>query len=238
VYLTIESIFQQSVKADKVVLCIAKDDFAEEDLPALLKLQMRRGLEIEFCEKDLGPHTKYFYTLQKYPDDLVVTVDDDILYPVDMLDQLYRAYLKEPNYIHCHRAHRMIKTAEGSLEEYRKWPKGVQSGQASLDLFPTGVGGVLYFPGALDSDVFNQDKLLSLSPKADDVWLKAMSLKKNVYCKAIMDDRSWSERFLVINGSQVTCLKRFNKKGGNDKQIDKLLCAGYLSTVFYSNDCL
>jgi hypothetical protein len=225
VYLTIESIFQQSVKADKVVLCIAKDDFAEEDLPALLKLQMRRGLEIEFCEKDLGPHTKYFYTLKKYPDDLIVTVDDDILYPVDMLDQLYKAYRQYPEYIHCYRGHRIAVDSAGKIQPYKQWERTIQEPQASLNIFPTGVGGVLYSPGCFDDEILNQSVFEQLSPKADDIWLKAMSLKKGTKVKVVPDSRDWGMRFVTIEGSQKFKLKSGNKciHSGNDVQLQKVM---------------
>jgi len=224
VFLTIESIFQQSLKADKVVLWISKDDFSQEDLPMTLKHQMNRGLEVEFCEKDLGPHTKYFYALKKYPDSLIVTVDDDILYPIDMLDQLYRAYKKEPNVIHCNRGHKMLIDNSGNVQPYRQWQKSVSGSQASPLIFPTGVGGVLYFPGCFDEEVTHREAFERMSPNADDVWLKAMSLKKGVLCKSVADTREWSQRYLVIEGSQKFTLKRKNKSAdtGNDVQINKV----------------
>jgi hypothetical protein len=225
VHLTIESIFQQSLKADKVVLCIAKEDFDPAALPELLKLQMKRGLEVEFCEKDLGPHTKYFYTVQKYPNDLIVTIDDDIMYPVDMLDQLYRAYVKEPAVIHCHRGHGMVTDGNAVLRPYKEWKRTVRDSKASLSVFQTGVGGVLYFPGCFDQEVLNQEVFEALSPKADDVWLKAMSLKKGTRAKTIQDSRDWGHRFLVIDGSQKFKLKTGNKStiDGNDVQMKRVL---------------
>ena len=50
VYLTIESLMQQSLKADRIVLCLAKSEFSEAGLPTALKKQRERGLEILFCE--------------------------------------------------------------------------------------------------------------------------------------------------------------------------------------------
>jgi len=125
VYLTIESIFQQTQKASKVYLWLAEKDFPnrEKDLPKSLILQTERGLTVKFCEQDLGPYTKFYYTLKENPQSLIITVDDDILYPFDTIDQLYRAYKKEPNVIHCQRAHRMAKDNQGGLIPYKKWTK-------------------------------------------------------------------------------------------------------------------
>ena len=221
VYLTIESLFQQSKKADRIVLWVSKQDFSNNDIPEILRLQMKRGLEIEFCDQDLGPFTKIYYALKKYPSSLIITVDDDIIYPLDMIDVLYKSYQKNPNMIHCHRAHSIRLAQNGELLPYKQWQWNVQNTEPSHSIFPTGVGGVLYFPGCFDEEVFNKEAYLELSPTADDVWLKAMSLKKGIICKKTDDGRDWSLRFTVVEGSQKFSLKRMNKQKntGNDNQI-------------------
>ena len=66
---------------------------------------------------------------------------------------------------------------------------------------------------------------MSLSPGADDVWLKAMSLKKGILCRQVSDIRSFEFRFLQIPFSQIVSLKRKNKKkvGGNQEKIKATL---------------
>jgi hypothetical protein len=221
VYLTIESLMEQSLPADKIVLCLSNDEFCDETLPATLKRQMKRGLEILYCEKDLGPYTKFFYTLQKYPDSLLITVDDDIIYPIDTIDQLYLAYIKEPDVIHCHRGHKITFSKTGELLPYKQWCWNCNEPTASLLLFPTGVGGVLYFPGCFAPEILNQEVLLRLAPNADDVWLKAMSLKNGTSCKQLSNTKSFAARSQMIEGTQEVSLKRRNKsrKSGNDIQI-------------------
>ena len=224
VYLTIESLMQQSLKADRIVLCLAKNEFTEANLPASLKNQRERGLEILFCDEDIGPYTKFFYTLQKYPEDLIITVDDDLIYPVDTVSALYNAYLKEPEVIHCNRAHQMLWARTGQLLPYRKWQFDKVIDTASLCTFPTGVGGVLYFPGSLDDSVFDKETFLKLAPNADDVWLKAMSLKKSVKCRRVQSPSVFTKKTIAIPGSQVVSLKRKNKhkRSGNDLAISQV----------------
>ena len=224
VYLTIESLMHQSLKADRIVLCLAKSEFSEANLPASLKNQRERGLEILFCEEDIGAYQKFFYTLQKYPEDIVITVDDDFIYPIDTIDSLYCAYLKEPLVIHCHRAHQMLLAKSRHLRPYRKWNLDKTPDAATLCTFPTGVGGVLYFPGSLDNAVFDKETFLKLSPNADDVWLKAMSLMKSVKCRKIQNQSMLAERAISIPGSQAVALKRKNKhrQTGNDLAISNV----------------
>ena len=221
VYLTIESLFHQSLKADKIILWLANQDFSSDDLPEILKTQIKRGLQVCFCDEDLGSYKKFYYTLQKYPDSLIVTVDDDTLYPLDMIDMLYRAYLKEPSYVHCHRAHKMELDGKMGLLPYKRWQKGTFDSSPSPLIFPTGVGGVLYSPGCFADEILDKETFLKLAPNSDDVWLKAMTLKKHVLCKKVQDYRDWGSRFLVIDGSQKVALKRQNKSklDGNDQKI-------------------
>lgn len=91
VYLTIESLFRQWVPPDVIALWLPREQFPSGELPESLVRQQRRGLRVFFVE-DVGPYTKYFYAFDRFRDSLIVTVDDDTLYPPDMIDLLYQAY--------------------------------------------------------------------------------------------------------------------------------------------------
>ena len=221
IYLCIESLFQQSLKADRIILWLSRLNFSDEVIPEILSRQKNRGLEIIFVDEDLGPYKKFYYAFQQFPDSLIITVDDDILYPPDTVDMLYRAYRKNPNYVYCHRAHEMVFDQRGQLKPYQQWNSGHIDSAPSFFTLPTGMGGVLYPPGALDEEVLNKDQFTSLCPNADDIWLKAMSLRKETKCVKLQDSRHWKERFLTISGSQQNSLKKQNwqKKNGNDSKI-------------------
>lgn len=222
---TVESLFQQWLKADAVVLWLSTKNFPDQVLPASLESQKQRGLQVHFVEEDFGPYKKYCYAFEQFPNSLIITADDDTLYPPDMIDQLYRAWLRNPTWIHCHRAHQMCLDRRGKLRRYDDWNsnwRGCEEGaEPSPLVFPTGVGGVLYFPGALHPDAFDHKKFMQLCPNADDVWLKAMSLKQGTPCARVVDSRDWTERFLPVAGSQGSALRKENwrKRGGNDCKI-------------------
>ena len=86
VYLAIESIMQGSRKPDRIVLWLSSD-IQGVSLPLTLLKQMKRGLIVKFTE-DIGPYTKLVPALTEYPDSVIVTIDDDILYPYDTLELL------------------------------------------------------------------------------------------------------------------------------------------------------
>ncbi len=219
---TIESLMQQTLKADRIQLWLGSDKTLSENIPLNLKNLEKRGLEICFGEKDLGPYTKYYYAMKNHPDSLLITVDDDIFYPPNMIEKLYHAYQKEPSYIHCHRGHKILKE-NGVLQSYRDWDFSTKMDSASLSIFPTGVGGVLYFPGCLDEKALDDELFMRLSPNADDVWLKAMSLLNNTKCKTIIRTSPFRFEFPNLPYSQEMTLKRANKKdGGNNEKISRV----------------
>ncbi|QFT56342.1 glycosyltransferase [Microbulbifer sp. THAF38] len=230
VYLCIESLFQQSLKADAVVLWLSSMDFPDRKLPEMLQKQQKRGLEVFFVKEDFGPYNKYFYTFNQFPNSLIITVDDDVLYPPDMIDMLYQAYLRDPSNIYCHRAHRIEVDKKGNILPYEKWrtERDKWSGESNIEpchrVFPTGVGGVLYHPNALHKDAFDSEKFLKLCPKADDIWLKAMSIRQGTRAARVPDFRPWRDRFLTIEGAKVQRLQSENLKGkyGNDYKIRRV----------------
>ena len=48
---------------------------------------------------DIKSHKKYFYVMQKFPYDIIITIDDDIIYEKTTIETLYKSYLKYPNEI-------------------------------------------------------------------------------------------------------------------------------------------
>ena len=216
VHLCIESLLRQTIKPDYLMLWIS---VPEDKIPEKLDRLRKRGLQIRLC-KDIGPYTKIIYTLKENPQSIIVTADDDHFYPKDWLRQLYDAYQKEPQYIHCHRAHLMIKDSDGKLKKYREWnyrAPGIQG--PSLLLFPTGVGGVLYPPHSLFKEVLNEEVFMRLSPYHDDAWLKAMSLLKGTQCKKVSPV---CPSYILIRGVSKRSLGKINFANMGEKNDEQI----------------
>ncbi len=216
VYLCIETLLRQSTKPDYIILWLS-ETISKDIIPESLKRLKSRGLQIRFC-RDIGPHTKLIYTLKENPQDIIITADDDVFYPRNWLEQLYEAYQKEPQYIHCHRGHLMTCKSNGKLRKYKDWDRfapGIAG--PSLLLFPTGCAGVLYPPGSLCREVFNDEIFMRICPTGDDIWFKAMSLLNGVACKKVAP---FSKEFMIIKSTQVKALYKLNvMQKKNDEQI-------------------
>lgn len=178
----IKTLLIQNKKADKIILWLADSQFPqkEKELPQELLNLMQYGLEIRWCE-DLKPHKKYFYAMQEFPDDIVITVDDDVYYTPRLIELLYESYLKYPYAVSCMRANQIIINAGGDTD-YKKWEPNYRKclDEPVMDLLPVGVGGVLYPPNSIPKEGFNEELIQELCLFQDDLWLKAMEVINNV----------------------------------------------------------
>ncbi len=113
VYLTIESIFDQSLKPSKVILVLSKEEIDENTLPkSLLKLQ-KRGLDIKFVDYNLRSYKKLIYTYNN--ENSIITIDDDVFYPSWLIERLVKESLRHSNTVICTRGHFLIKQADDRL---------------------------------------------------------------------------------------------------------------------------
>ena len=217
----VESILAQKTQPEKIVLWLSKSEFLDKELPKNLKKLKNRGLEIEFVEEDLGPHTKYFYAFKKYSEKTIITVDDDIIYPKDMIgDLLNKFYATDQKYIVASLA-REIKINNDKLTKYNEWNHNYNHKYASHLNLALGVYGVLYPPKSLYSDWSNTKLIKLLSYKADDIWLKFMELINN---KKVISLNKSIKRFRSIIFSQSVSLSSQNVLNSrNDEYIQKLL---------------
>ena len=220
VHLTIESIMEQTMKANRIILWLDYS-FEKQALPKALQLLQKRGLEIKYC-KDIRSYKKLIPALKKYSDDAIITIDDDVLYEFDLLEKLIMAYQEDPSYIYCNRHHLMLPDGKGKLLPYMQWKWNYTDQNASIWNFPTGVGGVLYPPHSLDEEVLNESVFLDICKYADDVWFKAMAMKKGTLSKKVYTHNPKGIEYIENESVQDIGLKNINTQGDclNDKQIN------------------
>jgi hypothetical protein len=221
VYLAIETIMQQTIKPNKIVLWLA-DELRETDIPVTLQRQQKRGLEIRYCN-DIKAYKKLIPALKEYPESIIITVDDDLLYSFDLIENLINAYKKNPSSIYCLRMHRMKLLPNGDLAKYANWTLRYEKSDISPLNFPTNGGGTLFPPNCFTSEIFNEEIFMGICPFADDVWYKAMSLLNNVSSQKVYTHNKNGDDFLTNENVQDIGLLRINiDKSMNDIQIKKV----------------
>ena len=173
-YLSIETIMQGTLKPNRILLWLPEEQRISS---SYLENQVKRGLEIRYV-KDLGPHTKLIPALKAFPEDVIITIDDDIFYKPDMLEGLLRAYRNDPASIHANRVALMTKDKRGNLNSYLKWVLSGFPKEKLKNKVIIGVEGCLYPPHSLSEEVFNEEAIRELCPTADDIWFTAMAMLK------------------------------------------------------------
>lgn len=175
VWISIESILRQKRKPDMIILWLSKEQFKSIDcLPKRLLAQQKRGLIIRFVDGDIKSHKKYYYTLREYPNDILVTIDDDIIYPTTLISQLVELNKIYPTAICCHLALR-IQTKDKVILPFNKWTTLKKYAGPSFDIYFGSGGGVLFPPFSLHREVLNDTVFKKYCFYSDDVWLNIMS---------------------------------------------------------------
>lgn len=224
VHKTINTLLQQTVKPDKLILWLAEEQFAnkEDDLPQnLLKLK-DFGLEIKWYE-DLRSYKKLVPTLREFPNDIIVTADDDLYYQKDWLESLYNAYLKDSTNIYTRRACAIKR---------KNYYYSVIPHYANEDYEPNysnqlmGGAGTIYPPNSLHKDILDTDKIKNLIPTYDDIYFWAMALLNNT--KIGLVKNCDVNLYNVENSQEVALCKVNNKKiSMSDKDAFNLIFEEY-----------
>lgn len=219
VWLVVESILRQSHQPDKIILWLSKEQFATlEMLPARLLKMQDRGLEVRLCEGDLRSHKKYYYSFKEYANDVIVTVDDDILYPTDMIESLMNSHKQNPLSVVCRYAFRMCYK-NNKLMKYNSWSQLYNYVPPSYETFFGSGGGTLFPPNSLHCEVLNKNVFSTICFLADDIWLNAMVRLNNVNIVKV----NCSNTLLpVINKNNTTLYSVNVGENQNDKQLQNV----------------
>ena len=180
VHLVIQCLLRQTLRPRRIQLWLAEEQFPARKLPQQLLRLERYGLEICYCD-DLRSHKKYYYAMQQNPEATVVTADDDTFYPESWLQTLVSTADRHPGTVVCMLAHQIRCGEDGSPIPYAQWPSAVEGvTEPRLDLMPVGCEGVLYPPHVLHPDVYDKSFFMEACRNADDLWLRAMSLRNGI----------------------------------------------------------
>lgn len=220
-WLVIETLLRQTKKPDMIILWLSKKQFASIDvLPKRLLDQQRRGLKIVLKEEDFRSHKKYYYTLNEYPRDILITVDDDIFYRTDMISVLLSYHYRYPGYVIANFAFKM-KYFNRELLPYNCWVNNndIYNEIRGYDVFFGSGGGTLFPRNSLNEMAYSSDDFMQLCPFADDVWLNAMC-RINNYPVLKTEYNSLCLPILNKNDVRLTTQNVINNK--NDIQIKSI----------------
>ena len=207
----LDSILNGNLVPDKIILTLYFKDlnFISKYIYDYLN---KNNITLIIVNIDIKSHKKYFYVMQKYPYDIIITIDDDIIYENNTIELLYKSYLKYPNEISARRVHLIKYNRNGLSTSYNKWYKEYKLLKTpSFDLLATTGAGTLFPPNILKInysliyDIFN-------CITSDDLFLKFIENKLKI-------------KIVWVENNKLMGLKEIYRKGmiynenryGNDK---------------------
>lgn len=187
-YLVLKNILtQQTRKPDLVILNVYEGHFPGRKLPDKFnEFIKRKDFEIHWYESDMRSYRKFLYTFKKYPNDIVITLDDDIHYPKRLIEHLLEGHEKWPDAIIASAVFMMTFNDNGVplprwnwLWEETKFSKNFPS---KWLYFGSG-SGTLFIPKQIMTKKFpllDEEKIKREAPTNDEAWLNVARIINNV----------------------------------------------------------
>ena len=167
----LESLVTQKGAEDCLVLWLGKEQFPHgmDDIPEIIRpFSASKGgpVDIRFTE-DIRSFTKLLPALEAFPEDTIITVDDDVSYAPHTIDILKKAHAQNPTAIFAHAVSDLYR----SHGEWRRTSgtHGFFTSPQPLRMM-LGIGAVLYPPHALCDFVLDRQLFQKLCPTNDDIW--------------------------------------------------------------------
>jgi hypothetical protein len=244
VYISLTSIFQnqdillqtlqylrnQTIIPDKIFLYLSTapylldDGFKEKKITnsKLYNLINNDPIYEVIWVRNTGPYRKLLPILKSkwHEDCIIITVDDDTMYDVNLIEMLLKDYTQ----------HRCVIGYRGVLSsniiDFKPINKR-NNEKKGLYNFLTGKGGILYKPDFFHKTnglIFDQEIYLNSCKTADDIWFYLVRILNKIDC--YVDEKKWLHKDLTKKG----LFDHFNRKD-NFKWIknttDKLIDSGY-----------
>lgn len=215
-------VFKQTVRPGKIVVTLIEDEIPNgiASLPSILRYFETKGVEFLFAKENLRPHNKYFYCMQKYPERIIVTIDDDLLYYSHTIKKLLQMHEKYPNCVCANRCCE-IRLNNKHFASYSEWSDVLKPKGPAKDIVALGYAAVLYPAHCFSQEYFDISLIKALSLRTDDLWLKAMEIKEgiNIVCG------EYYAHPMTLPSSQTIALQKNNcakENNGNDINWDRI----------------
>lgn len=220
-YYLYHSIIKHKFNYVKIVLTLYKEDLV--NIPDYLQILIDSGyVELIIAEENLKCHLKYFYCMKKYRDLPIITIDDDSIYPRQLIPDFLKNAEKYPNTIIARSAVQLIKDksyvncpmVNNGVEKIHSWNRNL-SDSVRYDLNCEGYGGIYYPANILEIDDNLIDEI-KLTPRADDIYLNVIENRKHI--PRIVPYYSYNKLDKCTKGFDA-----ISTKSDNVKMIDGIL---------------
>lgn len=225
-HLTLESLLRQDMADFELRVHASRTPYLLDagivGIPAACRDLMARDARLRWVlVENTGPYRKLLPVLADPAarSALVVTADDDTLYPPDWLSSLVAAFERH-RCIVAFRGHNMEHTAAG-FRHYRRWMMGRITQNPSVYCLPTGKDGVLYHSSFFHPRVLDVHAACRIAPTADDLWFKWHSAANEVPVHVLNPDYMTGS-LPETEGAGPSLYQEHNRGGANDAAVARL----------------
>lgn len=219
------SLLTQTRLPKKVVVYLDNEHWNDEQLPSLLKKLQRVGVEFYYCE-DIRSYKKLIPALRMFPDNPIITLDDDFYYYPQYIEDMTRAYEQSDKQTVLGQWGCIPEKKDDKYIPYNEW-KDCKYGDEHSPISFFGCC-CCYPPHIFDEEILKSDIFMKLCPTADDIWFWAMEERQhirrayiephgfglNIYVNRIEEyDLSLQSTLMYINGAL----------GKNNQQLQDVL---------------
>jgi len=214
----INSILMQSRPPDRIYLNIpelSKRENKRYRIPQLLKKDKR--IRIAHCKEDSGPILKLLQTLRSEtdPETIIITVDDDTVYPRFLISTLLRFHEKFSEAALGFRGWR-LPASRKFLERTILFANNIKT-PYKVDVL-SGVSGVLYLRKQFEDDFFCTQDLPASAFFVDDICISGYLRKSGI--EKYLIPYPMKEPFShYINTKKSNPLWKINQDGRNDQEM-------------------
>ena len=178
---TVFSLQKQNYNNFHLVLTLHKNDlqYIDETVQSFIDADL---FEVLVAEEELGPHLKYYYSMLKYHNKPIITVDDDRVYHENMIRYLVEAYEVTPyKSVISNRAIKMQRYG-GKIIPYPFWtPFGLRPKEKSYIAMAEGFAGILYPPNCFENMNTKEFRNGTLTCKYDDdLYLRVLEIQQKI----------------------------------------------------------
>lgn len=220
------SLLIQTVLPKKIVVYLDHDNWSLTNLPWQLKRLHEVGIDIRFC-KDIRSYKKLIPALVDFPNNAILTLDDDMYYHRSYMEWMTLAYDTSDKKTVIGQWGCIPTKKNGQYIPYNQWPdckKGTKDDDKSF----IGCCGICYPPHVFDDEILREEIFMQLCPLADDIWFWAMQERQKIKRAYI---ETWGRgyhtsvnRIEEFDRSQTGTLMSQNLTAGkNDQQLIKVV---------------
>ena len=192
----IPSVLKQKYPFDLFMINVL-DNLSEEEYEFYDKFKkLDNRIVINKVEQKWRSCNKLIPALKLFPDDIIITIDDDIYYPEDCIGALMQQWVKTPKCIIAHEINPLLLEQE---ETYINYLNGLDVKLMQKEWGKYLTGCCLFPPHTFDgTEIFDFDKMMEYTQGThDELWFWINSTLNGVMCVGLNYVRSFGPEVLT-----------------------------------------